>query len=84
MTCLGDLLAGFQNGAYTLKNAPYEQSKMTHILQILLSTSNSSRLNIAFLGCIWPTEQAFHDVTETLQFIQRFTRLDDPSNLYVK
>jgi hypothetical protein len=69
MTCLADLLIGFQNGTYNLKNAPYEKSKMTQILSILLSASNSSRLNLAFLGCIWPTEQAFHDVNESLQFI---------------
>jgi hypothetical protein len=69
MTCLADLLVGFQNGTYNLKNAPYEKSKMTQILSILLSASNSSRLNLAFLGCIWPTEQAFHDVNESLQFI---------------
>jgi hypothetical protein len=56
---------------------------MTQILSILLQSSNSARLNLTFIGCIWPTEQAFHDVNDTLQYIQRFTRLDDPSNVYV-
>lgn len=82
-TALADLLAGYQKGSYTLQTAPYEQSKLTMIIRSLLAPSGSSRLNLAFLATLWPTDTAFHDLTDALGYISRFTTgLEDPSNLY--
>lgn len=82
VTTLANILAGFQSGAFTPSNAPYGQSRLTQILQALLSKSKTKRLNVGFLSCMWPTEALFPDVVHSLNFIDRFTKLNDASNLY--
>jgi hypothetical protein len=57
LTALADLFAGFQNGRYNIRNAPFSASKLTQLLKAL--AGNPSNVNIAFLACIRPTESKF-------------------------
>jgi hypothetical protein len=60
LTALADLFAGFQNGRYNIRNAPFSASKLTQLLKAL--AGNPSNVNIAFLACIRPTESKFSNV----------------------
>lgn len=83
VTTLANLIAGFQQGTYTSKSAPYSQSRLTQILQALLFSKSTKNLRIGFLSCIWPTESLFPEVVHSLNYTDRFNKLEDPSNLYV-
>lgn len=76
-TLLSNMFAGFRNGSFNFHNAPYENSKMTKVIWALLQSINTQRLNIGFITSIWPTEPLYNEVMHTLNYLGRFTKLDD-------
>jgi hypothetical protein len=82
LTVLANILSGFKSGSYTVTNAPYGNSRLTQIIQALLNKSKTRCLNIGFVACVWPIETLFPEVINSLNYTDRFNKLDDPSNLY--
>ena len=66
---LAKILSGFSTGQFTAKNAPFETSKLTRIIQCFLQQKPSKEpVQVVFLTCIWPTESKYADVISTLKF----------------
>ena len=69
---LAKILSGFSTGQFKAKNAPFETSKLTRIIQALLQQKPSKEpIEVVFLTCIWPTESKYADVISTLRFVDR-------------
>jgi hypothetical protein len=81
ISSLSELLVGTQNGS-SLDNAIYGSSKLTKYLKLNLQRADSAYLNIGFLCTLQPSEAHYSDVLHTLSFLNRFTKQDDPRNLF--
>ncbi len=71
MNSLAKMLAGFNKGQFNLKNAPYESSKLSRIIQSQLQIANSVKVQANFICCLWPSESKYSEVINTLKFVDK-------------
>ncbi|CDW85604.1 kinesin motor domain protein [Stylonychia lemnae] len=69
---IAQIIGGLNNGQYNVQDAPYENSKVTRIIQSMLQQSHpSQQINITFLCCIWPTESRYQEIMNTMMFLDK-------------
>eukprot|EP00347_Sterkiella_histriomuscorum_P016198 403354110 len=71
------IVGGLNNKLFNAENAPFENSKVTRIIQSFLQQSPPyNGLNLNFYCCIWPTESRYQEAINTLKFLDKIAKQD--------